>query len=90
MQGLLQSLPIFSWKWQQISMDFIGLLPLSDSYNCILVIIDWLTKMAHFIPTMIDVTVPEVARLFMDNIYRLHGMPKSIINNRDTCFMSKF
>ena len=39
-QGLLQSLPIPSWKWQQISMDFIGPLPLSDSYNCILVIID--------------------------------------------------
>ena len=90
MQGLLQSLPIPSWKWQQISMYFIGLLPLSDSYNYILVIIDQLMKMAHFIPTTIDVTTPEVARLFMDNIYRLHGMPKSIINNRDTCFMSKF
>src|SRR4030081_1693721 len=71
-------------------MDFIGLLPLSDSYNCILVIIDRLTKMAHFIPTTIDVTAPEVARLFMDNIYRLHGMPESIISNRDTCFTSKF
>ena len=46
--------------------------------------------MAHFILTMIDVTTLEVARLFMDNIYRLHGMPESIVSDRDICFMSKF
>src|SRR4030081_3287502 len=71
-------------------MDFIGLLPLSDSYNCILVIIDRLMKMAYFIPTTINVTAPEVARLFMDNIYRLHGMPESIVSDRDITFTSKF
>ena len=47
-------------------------------------------KMTHFIPTMINVITPEVARLFMDNIYRLYGMPESIISDRDTYFMSKF
>ena len=71
-------------------MDFIGLLPLSDLYNCILVIIDQLTKMAYFIPTIIDITILEVARLFMDNIYRLYGIPESIISDRDIHFTSKF
>ena len=46
--------------------------------------------MAHFIPTTIDIITPEVARLFMDNIYRLHGMPESIVSDRDTRFTSKF
>ena len=47
-------------------------------------------KIAYFIPIIIDVTMSEVARLFIDNIYRLHRMPESIVSDRDTYFMSKF
>ena len=89
-QGLLQPLPIPLKKWQQISMDFIGPLPQSDSYNCILVIVDRLTKMAHFLPTTTDISAPDVAKLFLDNIYRLHGIPESIVSDRDTRFTSRF
>ena len=71
-------------------MDFIGPLPLSDSFNCILVIINRLMKMAHFILTTTDVSALDVAKLFMDNVYKLHGMPESIVSDRDTHFTSKF
>ena len=47
-------------------------------------------KMVYFIPTIIDITTPEVARLFMDNIYRLHRMSESIVSDRDIHFTSKF
>ena len=89
-QGLLQPLDILEVRWQQISMDFIGPLPKSEQFDCILVVVDRLTKMSHFIPTTTTVTAPEVARLFIDNIYRLHGLPTSIVSDRDPWFTSHF
>ena len=89
-QGLLRPLPIPLKKWQQISMDFVGPLPSSDQFNCILVVIDRLSKMAHFVPTTVDTSAPDVARLFLDHVYRIHGMPTSIVTDRDARFTSKF
>jgi hypothetical protein len=71
-------------------MDFIGPLPLSMSYNYLLVIIDQLMSMVHLIPMTICVTTKEVAWLFLKDIVRLHGVPNSIVSNRDSKFMSKF
>jgi hypothetical protein len=71
-------------------MDFIGPLPPSDHYNCILVVINRLTKMAHFILTTMDISAPNIAQLFMDHIYHLHGLPETIVSDRDTHFTSKF
>jgi hypothetical protein len=69
-------------------MDFVECLPLSSLVNCILVVVDSFTKYAHFIPLRHPFTAAGVAKLFMNNIYKLHGMPLSIISDRDRIFTS--
>ena len=71
-------------------MDFITGLPESgpNKFNSILVVVDRLTKMAHYIPTHETVTSEQVARLYLDNIFRLHGLPDSIVSDRPTQFTS--
>jgi hypothetical protein len=89
--GLLQPLPVPERRWEDISMDFIMQLPRTPrGYDAILVVVDRLTKRAHFIPTTTAVTAPGVARLFINEIFRLHGLPRSIVCDRDTRFVSKF
>lgn len=72
---LLQPLPIPSQAWQEISMDFIEGLPKSKEKNVIAIIIYKLTKLAHFLPLSHPFSAATVAHLFMDHIYKLHGMP---------------
>jgi hypothetical protein len=88
--GLLQPLPIPSQVWDDIAMDFIIGLPLSHGYTTIMVVVDRLTKYAHFIPMKNDYTSKTVAEAFMNNIVKLHGMPKSIVSDRDKVFTSAF
>jgi hypothetical protein len=88
--GLLQLLPIPETPWTFISMDFIVDLPTSNTFDSIFVVVDRLTKMAHFIPCHKMVTGEETARLFVDNVYRLHSLPNDIISDRGTQFTSKF
>ncbi|CAI7781216.1 unnamed protein product [Closterium sp. NIES-53] len=89
--GLLQPIPPPTKVWDEVTMDFIMDLPQTPrSYNAILVVIDRLSKMSHFIPTHTTVTAPETARLFFDHIVRLHGLPSAIISDRDPRFLSKF
>ncbi|CAJ2659203.1 unnamed protein product [Trifolium pratense] len=88
--GLLQPLPIPSQVWEDIAMDFITGLPPSQSYTTIMVVVDRLTKYAHFIPMRSDYTSKSVAEVFMQNIVKLHGMPKSIVSDRDKVFTSNF
>jgi len=59
---------------------------LAQGYNSILVVVDRLTKMAYFIPTMEKTTAGELARLFRDNVWKLHSLPESIISNRGPQF----
>ena len=87
--GLLDPLPIPAAKWSQISMDFIEGLPKSKGKDVILVIVDRLTKYAHFLALSHPYTVSKVADLFMDNIVKLHGPPTAIISDRDRIFTSK-
>jgi len=68
--------------WTYISADFITKLLLAQGYDSILVVVDRLTKMVHFIPTMEKTLVEGLARLFRDNIWKLHGLPESIISDR--------
>lgn len=90
--GLLQPLPIPRARWADISMDFISGIPVSPDtrHDCILVVVDRLSKMAHFIPCFKDIDARECAALFVKEIFRLHGMPASIVSDRDKLFTSKF
>lgn len=86
--GLLQPLPVPSSAWQSVSLDFVEGLPRSARFNCILVIVDSLTKYAHFIPLSHPFTALTVARAFFSEIYCHHGLPQSIISDRDRVFTS--
>jgi hypothetical protein len=89
--GLLQPLPIPEWKWKDISMDFInGLSRTPRGNDSIWVIVDRLTKVAHFIPVCTTYGGDKLARLYIDNILKLHGVPKSIISDCGAQFVSKF
>jgi hypothetical protein len=76
--------------WEMVSMDFIEGLPLSSNANTILVVVDKYSKFAHFVPLRHPFSAASVAKVFMDNIYKLHSLPKSIISDRDRIFTSKF
>ena len=72
--------------WTHILADFITKLPLAQGYNSILVVVDQLTKMVHFIPTTEKTLVEGLARLFRDNMWKLYRLPKSIISDRGPQF----
>lgn len=86
--GLLQPLPVPSSSWAFISMDFVEGLPRSGSSNAILVVVDRYSKFAHFIALHHPFTAFSMARLFMDNVYKLQGMPQAIVSDRDHIFTS--
>ena len=89
--GFLVPLPVPSRPWSSISMDFIVALPLSSSGNdTILVTVDRFTKMAHFSPTKTTAEAPDIAHLFLKDVYRLHGLPSDIVSDRDKLFNSTF
>jgi len=75
--------------WRYISADFIVKLSLAQGYNAILVVCDRLTKMAHFIPTTEKTSAAGLARLFRDNIWKLHGLPENIISDRGVQFVAE-
>ena len=89
--GLLQPLEVPVWKWDQISMDFVDGLPRSRRGNeGIWVIVDRLTKSAHFIPVKPTRTAASLAELYVKEIVRLHGVPSKIVSDRDPIFTSHF
>jgi hypothetical protein len=89
--GPLQSLPIPTWKWEDISMDFImGLPRTAKGYDSIWVIVDRLTKIAHFLPLKIDHPVTVYAQLYIARILSLHGVPKTIVSDHGPQFVAKF
>ncbi|KAL4582832.1 hypothetical protein LXL04_007393 [Taraxacum kok-saghyz] len=88
--GLLQTLPVPTDVWNDISMDFITHLPPSQGKTAIWVIVDRFTKFAHFIPLPPNYTAVSLATLFLHEIYRLHGIPRSIVFDRDPLFLSDF
>jgi hypothetical protein len=89
--GLLQPLKIPEWKWEEIGMHFIVGLPCTQSgHDSIWVIVDRLTKVAHFIPVKTSYTGAKLAELCMARIVCLHGVPKRIVSNRGLHFTSKF
>ncbi|KAG8503456.1 hypothetical protein CXB51_001429 [Gossypium anomalum] len=89
--GLLQPIMVPEWKWDRITMDFVSGLPLTPGKkDAIWVIVDRLTKSAHFIPVHTDYSLNKLAELYIREIVRLHGIPLSIISDRDPRFTSRF
>jgi len=88
---MLQPLDILSWKWEDISMDFIvGLPSTSKGYDSIWVIVDRLTKSAHFLPVKTRYSSHQHAEIYMARIVSLHGVPKMIISDRGSQFIARF
>ena len=88
--GRLQPLPIPEGAWRSVSMDFIVQLPLSNGYDAIYVCVDRFTKMAHFCPTNSTITAEGTAALYLEHVFKNHGLPDDIVSDRGTQFVSKF
>jgi len=78
---------ILEKPWAHISADFITKLPLAQGYDSILVVVDRLTKIVYFVLTTEKILAEGLARLFWDNVWKLHGLPKSIISDRGPQFV---
>lgn len=92
--GLLNPLPVPGHPWESIGVDFVGPLPKSKNrdgeFNSITVVICLLTGMVHLIPSRENYTAIQVAELMFEHVYKLHGLPKNIISDRDVLFTSAF
>ena len=89
--GTLQRMPITEWKWERIAMDFVVGLPIKmGKYDSIWVIVDRLTMSAQFILVKVTYNAVKLAKLYISEVLRLHGVPLSIISDRGTQFTSKF
>jgi hypothetical protein len=89
--GTLQPLPIPSWKWEDICMDFIvGLPNTSRHHDSIWVTVDRLTKTAHFLPVHTTHRAEKYAEIYIDQIVRLHGIPRTTVSDRGTPFVTRF
>ena len=87
----LQPLPILEWKQQYMTMNFVSSLPWTPKSNdFIWVIVDRLTKSAHFLPIKLASDQLQLAKVYVDEIIRLHGAPISVILNQDAKFTSRF
>ena len=91
LEGLAQSIPHPPRRWDQVSMDLITQLPRSrDGNDAIVVVVDKYSKMLHCLPTTTTVNAPQLAKLFFNEIVKHHGLPSSIISDRDPRFTSSF
>ncbi|KAL2243581.1 UNVERIFIED_CONTAM: Transposon Tf2-12 polyprotein [Sesamum indicum] len=89
--GKLRPLSIPEWKWEKITMDFVVGLPRTfRKHDAIWVIVDRLTKAAHFLPVRVTDSLDKLAGLYLSEIVRLHGVPISIVSDRDPRFTSRF
>ena len=92
--GLLNPLPVPSVPWDAIGVDFVGPLPESKNrdgnFDSITVVIDLLSAMIHLVPSRINYTARDIAELMFSKVYKHHGLPRSIVSDRDVLFTSQF
>ena len=89
--GLLQPLEVAEWKWEHVTMDFVTHLPRTLwKHDAVWVIVDRLTKSAHFLAVRMTFTLEEIYRLYILEIVRLHGVSVSIVSDRDPRFTAHF
>ena len=88
---ILQPLPIPEWKWVNIAMDFVSGFPrTSKGFDSVWVVVDKLSKSAHFLAVKTSMSLEKLAKLYIDQIVRLHGVPSTIVSDRDTRFVAHF
>ena len=87
--GILRPLPIAQQPWQEVSMDFVTGLPVSDGFDAVMVVVDRLTKMRHLIPCNTTTSAQDVARLYLCNIWKLHGLPTHVTLDCGTQFTDR-
>src|SRR6202789_4453804 len=88
--GELRPLPIPDTPWDTISVDFIVELPESSGHDAIMVVVDSVTKTAHIIPTFITISAAGPARLFIQHVWKLHGLPRRVVSDRGPQFVAEF
>jgi transposase InsO family protein len=88
--GLLQPLKLSYSPWESTLVDFIVALPESGGYTQIMVVVDCFSKMAYFIALTETATTRDLAKVFLKEVWKLHGLPESIISDRDTKWNSEF
>lgn len=89
--GLLQPLPVAEWKWEHITMDFVTGLPRSQrGHDAVWVIVDRFTKTAHFLPIRATDGAEALSKLYIEEIVKLHGVPVTIVSDRDPRFTARF
>ena len=89
--GDVQPMEVPKWKWESISMDFMmGLPRTSTRYDAIWIIVDRLTRSAHFLPIRANYPMEKLAQPYIQEIVRLYGIPSTIISDRDPRFTSRF
>ncbi|OAQ57620.2 retrovirus polyprotein [Pochonia chlamydosporia 170] len=90
-QGTLKPLPIPLQRWRDLSVDFIGpFQPTTRGFNAIMVVVDRLSKDRHFTPCRTDMKAHDLAMLFVRDVWKLHGLPDSIVSDRGPLFISEF
>ena len=89
--GLLEPLTLPEQKWADVSMDFVMGLPVSDEgHDGILKVVDRATEMVHLVPVKQTISISETAQIYWTNIGKLHGIPRSVVSDRDPRFVSRF
>lgn len=88
--GFLKPLQVPQRRWTDVSFDLITQLPSSEGFTSILVVVDRLTKMAHFIPTHDELDSQTFAKLYRNNVFRLHGLPDTATSDRGSIFTSEY
>ena len=90
LHGYLKPLPVPLRPWTDISVDFVTGLERSRSYDAIMVVVDRLSKMRHFIPCRAECSAAAAANLFVNHVWKLHGLPSSVVSDRGPQFVSRF
>jgi len=88
--GELHPLRIPDSRWDTLSVDFVVELPLSSGHDAVMTVVDSVSKWAHFIPTHTTVTTEGAARLFLHQVWKLHGLPKCVVSDRGPQFVARF
>jgi len=88
--GELHPLQILDSRWDMLSVDFVVEFPLSSGHNAVMTVVDSVSKQAHFIPTHTTVTVKEAVRLFLHQVWKLHGLLTCVVLDRRPQFVAHF